>query len=387
MNDLYLISPVVAYPPHSGGALNTYNISAQLARFFRLHLYALAPQTPAKQWGEKVGSVEQQHFERTSRSKWGIDPPAARLDYSQSLVDTLKRSDLRNSIVQIQCTSMAQYAPYARASGAIVSCFAEELGFVSQLRRVQHEQNPVRRLRRLAGALSLLRYERHALAQCDLVLCISPEDTSKLKRLLPKTEIITLPGSIDSGALQPCFNVQNRDTVLFVGNYLHPPNLEGAEWLAREVWPIIRQQRPQAKLILAGRMPPPRIQALAAPDIVVPGTLPDLQPLYAQASIVVAPIFWGSGLRIKLMEALCYGVPTVSTAQAAEGLALVDGEHSLFAQQAAEFAAAMLRLLDDSELRLKLSQAGRQLIEQHYDWNQQGQALADRYYAMLAKQA
>ncbi len=164
-----------------------------------------------------------------------------------------------------------------------------------------------------------------------------------------------------------------------------PPNVEGALWLAREVWPLVRRARPTARLTLAGRTPPHAIQALAAPDIRVPGTADDLRPLYARASLVAAPIFWGSGVRIKLLEALAHGLPIVTTAQAAEGIDLRHEQSALFAERPDAFAAALLRLLGDPALRARLSAAGRALAERDYDWDQIGARLAGLYEGARAQ--
>ena len=152
-----------------------------------------------------------------------------------------------------------------------------------------------------------------------------------------------------------------------------------ALWLAREVWPRVRRMWPGARLTLAGRDPPASIAALAAPDVRVPGALDDLRPCYARASLVVAPIFWGSGVRIKLLEALACGLPVVTTALAAEEIALADQQSGLFAQRPADFAAAIVRLLGDTALRERVGAAGRAVVERDYDAERIGARLAALY--------
>jgi glycosyltransferase involved in cell wall biosynthesis len=98
---------------------------------------------------------------------------------------------------------------------------------------------------------------------------------------------------------------------------------------------------------------------------------------------MVAPIFWGSGVRIKILDALAHGLPLVTTALAAEDIALVPGESALFAEQPADFAAAITRLLDDPALRARLGAAGRTIVERDYDAEQIGARLASLYAGML----
>jgi glycosyltransferase involved in cell wall biosynthesis len=387
MTHLTLLSPLHPYPPQSGGALHILRATQQLARFYRVHLYTLTGAPTAVAWGPLAECCEEVlAFPRTPQSKWGLAPPAVRLEHSAELIAHLRRAWAAQppAIVQLEFTSMAQYAPLARRAGALVACTAVELAFLTQVRRARGERAPLWRARRWLGALSLWRYELSALRGCDLVIALSPTDAAVLRRWLPGLPVIYLPSGVDLDAWPACFDPQAEDQVLFVGNYLHPPNVEGAQWLARQVWPLIRRARPSARLVLAGRAPPPAILSLAAPDILVPGTIDDLRPLYAQASLVVAPIFWGSGVRIKLLEALACGLPIVTTAQAAEGIDLRQGQSALFAEQPAAFAAAILRLLDGPSLRAQLGAAGRAIVERDYDWNRIGARLAGLYEGMRA---
>lgn len=379
---LTILSPLPPYPPLAGGTAHITQVTRQLARFYRVSLYALAIDPAAVSWGPLAECCEQTRaYARTKHAKWGLEPPGVRQEYSAELIAALRQDWAAQppDIVQLEFTSMAQYAPLARESGALVVCTAVDLAFRTQVRRARMERGWARKGRRWLGALSLWQYELRALRRCDLVLTLSAEDATALRRWLPRLPIAYVPSGIDLQDFPICFDPRAEDEVLFVGNYLHPPNVEGALWLAHAVWPLVRRLRPSARLTLAGRAPPAAIQALAAPDIRIPGTVDDLRPLYARASLVTAPIFWGSGVRIKILEALACGLPLVTTALAAEGIDLRPDQRALFAERPAEFAAAIVRLLDDAALRARLGAAGRALIERDYDAAQIGARLASLY--------
>jgi glycosyltransferase involved in cell wall biosynthesis len=382
MAQLAVLSPLIPYPPLSGGAAHIVSAVHQLARFYRVSLYALAAEPAAVQWGPLAGEcVETGAFRPAPARGLSLDPPAVRREHSPDLAAYLRGAWAVRppDVVQLEFTSMAQYAPLARATGALVVCTAHNIAFLAQARRARAEARAAWRARRWLGALSLWLYELRALRRCDLVVAHSAADAAALRRWLPRLPIVYLPSGVDLAALDACFDPAAEDEVLFVGNYLHPPNVEGALWLAREVWPLVRRARPSARLTLAGRSPPPSVTALAAPGIRVPGLLDDLGPLYARSSVAAAPIFWGSGVRIKILEALARGLPLVTTALAAEGIALRDGESALFAEDAEGFAAAIVRLLGNRELRARLGAGGRTVVERDYDWRRIGERLAGLY--------
>ena len=386
MSHLTLLTPVVPYPPRSGGTAHIMRVTRQLARAYRVRLYALAGDPDAVEWGPLADWCEETRaFARTKRAKWGLEPPAVRQEHSAELIAHLRHSWAAQppGIVQLEFTSMAQYAPLAREVGAFVVCTAIELAFRTQVRRARMQRGLALRGRRWLGALSLWLYELRALRRCDLVITHSAEDAAALRRWLPRLPITYMPSGIDLVDWPICFDPHAQDEVLFVGNYLHPPNVEGALWLAREVWPLVRRRHPNARLTLAGRAPPPAIQALAAADVRVPGMVDDLRPLYARSSLVAAPIFWGSGVRIKLLEALACGLPVVTTALAAEGIDLRQGAGALFAEQPADFAAAIVRLLNNPALRARVGAAGRAVVARDYDAEHIGARLASRYADML----
>jgi glycosyltransferase involved in cell wall biosynthesis len=383
-----LLSPLMPYPPTAGALVHIYHLIHQLVRFYDLDLYVLSDTPERVAWGDlanlcqDVGAFRRQYDRRI-----GFDPPAVRQEGSPKLTTYLRQRWAQHppAIVQLEFTSMARYAQLARQVGALTSCTAHVVGFQNQIRRARMEDRVSMRLRRLVGAFSFWQYELRTLALCDLVITLTEQDREVLRRWLPRLPIVSIPSGADLTALQPCFNPQIEESVLFVGNYQHPPNVEGALWLAREVWPLVLRQHPRAKLTLAGRGPTPAIQALASESIRVPGFVPDLRPLYANTSLFVAPIFWGSGMRIKLIEALAAGVPIVTTALAAEGMDV--RASALLAENPAAFAQAIVRLLDDRDLRVRLGAAGQLVARRDHDWRRLSERIAGVYAGILASRA
>jgi glycosyltransferase involved in cell wall biosynthesis len=158
---------------------------------------------------------------------------------------------------------------------------------------------------------------------------------------------------------------------LIVSTLFYPPNADGVRWFIREVYPLVSRQAPQTKLSIVGPRPPQDIVQFGArhPQVVtVAGYVADLRPYLERCAVMVVPVRAASGMRVRILEALAQGIPVVTTSMGAEGIDVTSGRHLLVADEPAEFAQAVVRLLGDHSMACRLALQGRQLIEQQYDW-------------------
>jgi glycosyltransferase involved in cell wall biosynthesis len=170
--------------------------------------------------------------------------------------------------------------------------------------------------------------------------------------------------------------------VIFIGNFMHPPNVEAAERLAAAIFPRIAVARPDARLLLVGPNPPDSLRALASHHIVVTGEVADLRPLLDGAAVVVAPLSSGGGMRVKALDALAAGKALVATPLALEGIDVRDGEQVLVALDDAAFADAVVALLADEPRRVALGRVARAWAETNVEWRRVTAAY-DALYASL----
>jgi glycosyltransferase involved in cell wall biosynthesis len=149
----------------------------------------------------------------------------------------------------------------------------------------------------------------------------------------------------------------------------YQPNEDGILFFCAEILPLIRQRTPQRVVLeVVGRGPSARVAALGKDDtITVTGEVETVEPCYERADVVVVPLRFGGGTRIKILEALALGKPVVSTSIGAEGLDLVDGRDILIADDPEGFAAACLRLMADPILRSRIAESGRQRFIECYE--------------------
>lgn len=222
-------------------------------------------------------------------------------------------------------------------------------------------------------------YEAGYCAQYDRVLVSSPEDAWALELLrgrrhraefVEPASIAVVPNGVDLEYFAPQQLDRAPATLVFSGKMSYHANTAAALFLAREIMPLVWARRPDVRLVIAGSSPPTAVQALAADRrIQVTGYLPDLRPSIAGATLAVCPLRYGVGIQNKVLEALALATPAVVARQAARALAARDRRDLLLAEQPAEYAGAILTLLDDPAWAARLGAAGRSYVERHHNWD------------------
>jgi glycosyltransferase involved in cell wall biosynthesis len=279
----------------------------------------------------------------------------------------------RPELVFFLSTNMAQYHRHARAVPAVVA--ALEIVFTAYARRIGAARG-IERLRARCDWLRMLRYEAGVFRDADHVITVSEANAELVHGLAPDTDVTVVPPGVDRQKLSPRERRPVSGTVLFVGHMEHYPNLDGLLFLYREIWPLVRQQLPSARLVVCGtgakeelaRVAPAALSAIRAdPTVELAGYVTDLQEAMDRSAVTVAPLRLGGGVRNKVIEALAAGLPVVTTSLGAEGLAVAHERQLLIADDAQSFARQLVRLLQDGDLQARLGRAGRELAARDHD--------------------
>jgi len=231
----------------------------------------------------------------------------------------------------------------------------------------------------------LARYEGQICREFDHVVSVTDEDRRDLAQLAGKSDhfsvvpIATAPDSIPM--IQRGLDAKH---IISVGSMFYPPNVEGALWFAKQVFPKIKALRPDVKLFLIGSRPAGAIKRLSEldPSIVVPGYVENLAPYLEQSAVMIAPIHFGSGMRVKILDSLARGMPMVSTTFGCQGIHVTHNKNILLADQPDDFAKAVLQVIQDRDFADRLVTNGRNLVQTRYDWQVIYQAY-DRIYSQL----
>jgi glycosyltransferase involved in cell wall biosynthesis len=226
-------------------------------------------------------------------------------------------------------------------------------------------------------------YQRSVWQRFDRIQVFSERDAEAVRALAPKLtgRVHVNPFGVDLPA--PARTEREKEGILlFAGGFSHPPNVDAALWLGREIMPLIRQQRHNVHLLLVGSEPPQEVQSLACEDTIVTGRVPEIEAYVEQATVIVAPIRTGGGMRMKVLQGMALGKAVVTTQRGADGL-LLDGAAAplVVAESAAQFAAAVVDLLNDPPRRQALGRQARAFVVQQHS----AAAYAGRLEAIYAE--
>lgn len=361
----------------------------RLAQRHQIALLAFVDQEDVGAEGELPPGLSAVHLVR--REPWSPEDPMALLPRTvrgafvhpalgAAVRECIARE--RYDLVQFEYVEMGYLMPSPKLPTVLT---VHQLGFASHGREWRAAGRPLRRLPvAVFRYLRDLDFELRAVCRAHHIVTVSAEDAARLRYFWPELPISVSPCGVDTRQFSPVARAPGGDpNVVFVGNFAHPPNVDGAIFLVREVLPQLG--RP-VRVRIIGHGVTSDLAALAHPEAVdVVGAVPDVRPFLADAAVVVAPVRFGTGMRGKVLEALAMGRPVVTTSVGAEGLGAVAGRHVEIADGAAAFAAAVRRVLEDEGLARRLGQAGRDLVTERFDWDAIAAAHDDIYREVLAR--
>ncbi len=236
----------------------------------------------------------------------------------------------------------------------------------------------------LSDAVKLPGYERRVLPAFDRCLAVSEFDAAELRRRAPDARIVVIPNGVDPDEFAPVDAIPEPNHLVYTASFTYAPNVDAMVFFCGEVLPRIRAALPEVRVSIVGQHPDQQIRDLARlPGIEVTGWVPDVRPYLARASVAIVPLRWGSGTRLKILEAMSMGKAVVSTTVGAEGLDVRAGYDLELADTAEQFAERTLALLRDEDRRARLGAQARRTVLARYAWT----AILDRLARALRRSA
>jgi polysaccharide biosynthesis protein PslH len=227
----------------------------------------------------------------------------------------------------------------------------------------------------------LLKYENLIFDYFENKTIISEQDRELIYHK-DRNQIHIIKNGVDMDYFTPSQNTEKTYHLAFVGNLNYPPNIFAAEYLAREVMPLLP---PSIKLIIAGANPSKKIMALQSQQVTIKPWVDDIRTIYNSSKIFVAPMFIGTGLQNKLLEAMAMQLPCITTTLANNALKAEPNKEILIANSAKECATNIVSLLENNTLQHSISQAGFNFVKNNYSWHAQN-LLLNNIFDKKAKQ-
>lgn len=381
MKKLLFISPELPYPPHSGGKVKSMKLLAALAERYRITFAS-----PLKQEDSKHLRAFHEVSPCDSHLHAPVDIPRSAVNLAASYLQgwplnvrrTLDRG-LQQRIAAVAgdhdiiVLDHYEVFPYLPADyDGLVVYHAHNAYFKMWERYATLAGNPAMRLAAHLEASRVRGYEAAVANRAEVVFA-APNDAREL-----------IAAGVDSGKIRDTYHLgddsqlalpelQYEDTakkLMYVGFLGWEPNVQGLLWFIEEVWPRLHAKHPDLVFDIVGKNPDKRLQAAVEPHpgIRLTGYVADLQTIYRDSRVSVAPLLFGSGMKVKVLDAMARGVPTVTTSVGAEGIAVENGRHLLVEDDPARMAERIDDLLGDPGLWQRMQTASRDLIREQYTW-------------------
>ncbi len=401
--NVLILTQVLPYPPDSGPKIKTYNVIKYLAQRHRVTLLSF------------VRGDQSEHVRRLERYCQAVHTVPMKRDVARdglamarSLLTgqpwMMVRDDRKAMRVLVDCLAAEQHFDVVHADQLNMGQYAERVPGTFKVmdahnalwllyKRLWATMSPGPRKWLLGRDWRLLKsYEGRIVREFDAVLAVSDEDKGSLLEAAKKPLDVALGEAqarlltglriaIDTDKVAVVARDPEPSHILHIGTMYWPPNIDAVNWFVRDVYSLIRQRRPDVQFDVVGSRPPAELLALDddGTGINVTGYVEDPTPYQRRAAVMIVPLLAGGGMRVKILQSLAEGIPIVSTTLGCEGIGVTDGEDILIADEPGDFAAAVLRVLDDRALAQRLSHNGRRLAETRYDYRRACVALDDVY--------
>lgn len=302
-------------------------------------------------------------------------------NYEEALTKILTKEEF--DIIQFETLFTSPYlALIRRLSSAKVVLRAHNIEHRIWQRIGSGCRNPIRKFYLSHLTRTLRRYELKILNEVDGIIAITNKDADFFKSVAPRTPVIDIPFGIyatENTSLPVTENQDKQITLFHLGSMNWIPNQEGIRWFINKVWPEISRKYPELKFHLAGREMPNWLKKLKTPGIIIDGEVPDAMAYMNAHTIMVVPLFSGSGIRIKIIEGMLVGKAIITTGIGAEGIAFKDGEHLLIAEDVEGFMNAIEKCLKTPAIINDLGKNAHNLVKSAHDNHRLMQKITDFY--------
>lgn len=342
--------------------------------FTRVEVLPDAP--AARWWGQQWHRVHLAgHFETRYRQA----------GYYRSVRDRIRDLCIheRIDLIHVDLLAMAQYVDSQMNIPAIVDVHDSQT--LLWRRMLTAERDWRKRLTAYLGLITAKRLEGTLERTFDLIITNSTVDEQVIRELSTKSKTLTITNGVDMEYFAPDSTLPEADKIVFTGVMGYAPNEDAVLHFVEDIFPLVKDKRPQVQFWIVGSGPSERVRALTGiSGIHVTGKVDDVRPYVRSATVFVCPLRVGSGVKNKILAAMAMQKATVATSMSIDGLDLVDNREVLLADKPEVFAEKVVRLLTDRSAAQQLGGNGLARVQAHHSWAAMGKALETAIESVMA---
>lgn len=382
MKKILFLTPTLPYPPVSGGVIKSNKLVEFLSPRYALSVACFLKNEDVAYKAEFEQKTPLQNFialelnVRRSAKNFilsNLQGIPLNLFRNKSAVFSEKISHSIHPYDIIFCDHyvMFQYIP-ENFKGKVI-LHQHNCEYLIWKRYADIEKNLFKKLALHNQAYRIKTYEQKICEQADVILA-APNDTDELVRIgANRTKFLETYHLGDDHLLDmPSLQFKaNNNELLYIGTLSWEANIDGLLWFNREIWPIVKQQHPGIHFTIIGKHADSRLVDMASNDeqITLTGFVEDVEPYFQKAAVFITPLRFGSGIKVKVVNALYRGIPCVTTSIGTEGLKTKDDEHIFIKDKPSDFAAAITTLLTHREKWESMKENSRVIARKYYTWD------------------
>lgn len=302
-------------------------------------------------------------------------------DFRNKLIELLKKN--KYDVVQLETLYLAPYIDVIKQySDALITMRAHNVEFEIWERITSNTKFLPKRWYLQYLTKKLKRFELEHLNKYDYLVAVSERDLRKFKNLGYKNGAMSSPIGLDMKNYTTISTSTVSNDICFIGALDWIPNMEGLMWFVENVWPELNQKFPKLKFHIAGRNTPDSFKTLQLNNVIIHGEVPDAIEFMEKYSMMIVPLFSGSGMRVKILEGMALGKVVITTTLGKEGIYAENDTHLLVADDPAAFIAQISDVLSGAKDKNLIGKAARTFVEDYYDHGVNAIKLLEKYKSL-----
>ncbi len=388
---ILMLTPYLPYPPSSGGQIRSYNLIKQLSVDHQITLCSLIKSDGDKKYIDKLKPFCKEVFVfKRAEKPWTLKnilktgfssfPFLVIRNYSdeekKALPEIIGRGDF--DIIHAETFYVSPHIPKV---GIPVVLVDQTIEYDVYRHVAKNFKFPALKPMLWVDVLKIKYWESFYWKKAARVVAVSEQDAKVMKKMVPGLKVAVVPNGVGedlSADLPSHFN----KTALFMGNYAWLQNIEAARILAKEIFPLILKEVPDAKLVIAGQ-DTNKIAGLQSDQINLLNLSADdvegVKRAYRESGVLIAPLYGPGGTRLKILGAMASRLPVVTTTVGISGIDAINGESVLVADKKEDIAKLAVKLFNDRKLYEKIEKNARMLVDSKYSYEAIAKKLSSVY--------